>query len=70
MTGNIYFRNDINKPFPGIFYQVLNLLLSVKAGIFLSIFINAGTTDRRQSGIFPDLNSPSLIIGQMKMKVV
>ena len=81
MTGKVNFRNDGNTKVGGISYDILDLLLCVESAVTSSVTdegievlvyngLVTERTDLSQTGIFLDLDSPSLIFGKMPVKTV
>src|SRR6478609_2841587 len=80
MTGHFNFRNYRDMPFHGITHQFPDLVLGVIATITGVVIPRAGITANdgaiavsaygSKQGIFFDLDAPSLVFGQVPVKII
>ena len=62
--------NDINLPGGGIGHDPADIALRIEAPVDGAVGLGANAPELRQTGIFPDLNGPELVVGQVPVELV
>ena len=64
------FRNDRDKTVCRVFNDILHLLLGIEASVLGTLAIDALRADLGQFRVLLDLDTPSLVVGQVPMHAV
>ena len=70
MSRKLYLGNDRDETIRRIFNDILHLLLGIEASVLGTLAIDALRADLGQFRILLDLDTPSLVVGQVPMHAV
>ena len=70
MSRKLYLGNDRDETIRRVFNDILHLLLSIEASVLGTLAIDALRADLGQFRILLDLDTPSLVVGQVPMHAV
>ena len=70
MSRKLYLGNDRDETIRRVFNDILHLLLGIEASVLGTLAIDALRADLGQFRILLDLDTPSLVVGQVPMHAV
>lgn len=70
MSRKLYLGNDRDETIRRVFNDILHLLLGIEASVLGTLAIDALRADLGQFRILLDLDTPSLVVGQVLMHAV
>ena len=70
MSRKLYLGNDRDETIRRVFNDILHLLLGIEASVLGTLAIDALRADLGQFRVLLDLDTPSLVVGQVPMHAV